>query len=103
MAKQPPRPPGGTTGLRESLGRGKSADWASCDPGILQLAIASVSRCGGAIRFGYSRDGGAYSIGIYGDGPAYTVYCAPGDDIDEALAKVASAFEDIAPGSLHNE
>jgi hypothetical protein len=57
--------------------------------------VASVSKTGGAIRLGYSRDGGAYAMGVYGDGDPYTLYCAPDDDIDQVMVKIANAFDGL--------
>ncbi len=69
------------------------ADWGGCDPKILVSAIESVTKCGGAIRFGYSADGGAYSIGIYGDGEPFTEY-KPGDaDVDRWLEGIKLDYE----------
>jgi hypothetical protein len=82
-------------GLRESFGNSKKADWSQADAESLRDAIASVARTGGALRLGYSRDGGAYAIGVYGDGDPYTLYIPPGDDIDDALAKIENAFAEL--------
>ena len=83
------------TGLRESYGRGKQADWLKANPKSLQEAIASVAKTGGALRLGYSRDGGAYAVGVYGDGDPYTLYCPPDDDIDAIMVKIANAFNEL--------
>lgn len=98
MAKKQPSAAGGKsqTGLRESYGRGKQADWNSADAEALRGAIAIVARTGGALRLGYSRDGGAYAIGVYGDGDPYTLYCPPDDDIDTVIARIANAFSELS-------
>jgi len=83
------------TGLRESYGRGKQADWLTADAEALREAIANVAKTGGALRLGYSRDGGAYAIGVYGDGDPYTLYCPPDDDIDSVMAKISNAFSNL--------
>jgi len=84
------------TGLRESLGRGKQADWNSADAETLRQCIAVVAKTGGALRLGYSRDGGAYAIGVYGDGDPYTLYCPPDDDIDTVIVRITNAFGNIS-------
>lgn len=83
------------TGLRESFGRSKKADWMHADAEALRECIAAVARVGGALRLGYSRDGGAYAIGVYGDGDPYTLYIPPSDDIDDAITKVGNAFREL--------
>ena len=60
-------------------------DWASCNGELIAKAIGSITRDGGAVRFGYSRDGGAYAIGIYGDGDPFTEYFSPDTDMDMVL------------------
>lgn len=83
------------TGLRESYGRGKQADWLTADADGLREAIAIVAKTGGALRLGYSRDGGAYAVGVYGDGDPYTLYCPPDDNVDAIMAKIANAFSEL--------
>jgi len=83
------------TGLRESYGRGKQADWMMADAAKLQEMIASVAKTGGALRLGYSRDGGAYAMGVYGDGDPYTLYCPPDDDINAVMDKITNAFHNL--------
>lgn len=92
-AKRKTSESGNTPGRKYSRDTNKVADWISVDPLILQRVIASLSRDGGAVRFGYTRDGGAYSIGVYGDGDPYTVYIGPHEDVDGELAQLATAFE----------
>lgn len=84
------------TGLRESYGKGKQADWTSCNAETLQECLAAVAKTGGALRLGYSRDGGAYAIGVYGDGDPYTLYCPPDDDIDALLTRISNAFSELS-------
>jgi hypothetical protein len=97
MAKKTVAGSGGKsqTGLRESYGRGKQADWSNCDAEILRECIAVVAKTGGALRLGYSRDGGAYAIGVYGDGDPYTLYSPPDDDIDSIIVKITTAFGEL--------
>lgn len=95
MAKQG-KTPAGLTGLRESIGRSKKADWGKANPEQLQSAIAATAKVGGALRLGYSRDGGAYAVGVYGDGDPYTLYIAPDEDIDAKLAQIENAFSNIS-------
>jgi len=83
------------TGLRESYGRGKQADWLTADADVLRETIATVAKTGGALRLGYSRDGGAYAIGVYGDGDPYTLYCPPDDNVDAIMAKISNAFSEL--------
>lgn len=98
MAKTPKTTTGGKsqTGLRESYGRGKQADWSNADPEKLRDCIAMVAKANGALRLGYSRDGGAYSIGVYGDGDPYTLYCPPDEEIDDVLVRITNAFSNIS-------
>lgn len=84
------------TGLRESYGRGKQADWNTANPETLRECIAIVAKTGGALRLGYSRDGGAFAIGVYGDGDPYTLYCPPDDDIDTIIARITNAFSELS-------
>lgn len=95
MAKKSAQGMPSQTGLRESFGQSKKADWARADAELLRECIASVATVGGALRLGYSRDGGAYAIGVYGDGDPYTLYVPPSDDIDEVIAKVSNAFANL--------
>jgi len=83
------------TGLRESYGRGKQADWRNANAEGLRECVAIVASTGGALRLGYSRDGGAYAIGVYGDGDPYTLYCPPDDDIDAVVVKIGNAFTNL--------
>ena len=97
MAKQNKASTGGKsqTGLRESYGRGKQADWTTADAEQLRETIACVAKTGGALRLGYSRDGGAYAIGVYGDGDPYTLYCPPDDNVDAIMVKISNAFHNL--------
>jgi len=95
MAKRTAGTSPSQTGLRESFGQSKKADWSRADAELLRECIASVAKVGGALRLGYSRDGGAYAIGVYGDGDPYTLYIPPSDDIDDAIAKVSNAFAEL--------
>lgn len=88
-------PTGKSRGLRRSAGG--VADWETVDGSAVVRAIASASRAGGALRFGYSRDGGAYSIGIYGDGDPYTEYISPRDSVEEILSQIEELFHDVNP------
>jgi hypothetical protein len=95
MAKKAGGSGGSQTGLRESVGRGKKADWQECDAEQLRSTVAASAKVGGALRLGYSRDGGAYAVGVYGDGDPYTLYLPPDDDIDALLAKIENAFASL--------
>src|SRR3990172_2556817 len=95
MAKRTQGTAASQTGLRETLGRGKKADWRQADAEALREAIASCAVVGGALRLGYSRDGGAYAIGVYGDGDPYTIYVPPADDIDEKMVEISNAFSNL--------
>ena len=96
MAKKSAASGTSQTGLRESYGRSKRADWQQADGSQLLNTLASVAKCGGALRLGYSRDGGAFAIGVYGDGDPYTLYVPAGDDIGALLAKIENAFAELA-------
>lgn len=93
MAKRTVQSAPSQTGLRESFGRSKKADWNTADGEQLRETIASVASVGGALRLGYSRDGGAYAIGVYGDGDPYTLYVPPSEEIADVLAKIENAFK----------
>jgi hypothetical protein len=60
---------------------------------LVLKAIATITRDGGAIRFGYTRDGGAYAVGLYEDGNTDTEYLKPTDDIDEYLKGIISDYQ----------
>lgn len=96
MAKKSAKPGQSQTGLRESYGRGRQAQWTDCDATSLIECIAIVAKVGGALRLGYSRDGGAFAIGVYGDGDPYTLYCPPDDDINAVIARIANAFSNLS-------
>lgn len=95
MAKKAAQSGKSQTGLRESYGKAKMADWHSANAEELCNTIASVAKTGGALRLGYSRDGGAFAIGIYGDGDPYTLYVGVDDDIDATIAKIGNAFSEL--------
>ncbi len=97
MAKKGQSATGGKsqTGLRESYGKSKQADWSGCDAEELRNTVHIVAKTGGALRLGYSRDGGAYSIGVYGDGDPYTLYCAPDEDITATIVRIGNAFSEL--------
>jgi len=78
---------------RVAYGGGNVADWGSVDAGIIQRAIATVAKAGGALRFGYTRDGGAYALGVLGDGDPYTEYLRPGDDVEQYLTVLTEQWE----------
>lgn len=61
------------------------ADWGGVDATLLRGVVETITKDGGAVRFGYSRDGGAYAIGIYGDGKPFTEYFGATGDTDEWL------------------
>lgn len=96
MAKKTANITTSQTGLRESAGKQKKADWSNADGQQLIQAISTAASVGGALRLGYSRDGGAYAIGVYGDGDPYTLYVSPEDDINTMLAKIENAFAAIS-------
>lgn len=82
---------------RKSSGAGNTADWEACDPNTLVKLIATASKKGGALRFGYTRDGGAYAIGVYAGGDYFTDYVRPSEDIDSYLTDLLSSFDDYEP------
>ncbi len=61
------------------------ADWDSADATLLRSVVSTITKDGGAIRFGYSRDGGAYAVGIFGDGKPFTEYLGATENVDEWL------------------
>lgn len=95
MAKKAASTMPSQTGLKESFGRKKQADWNTVDAEQLRSAIASVAAIGGALRLGYSRDGGAYAIGVYGDGDPYTLYVPPDDDVQQLLVRIETSFAEL--------
>lgn len=69
------------------------ADWGGIESDKLRRIVAAITKCGGAVRFGYSRDGGAYSIGVYGDGKPYTEFHPEDEGVTEWLEGIAEDFE----------
>ena len=69
------------------------ADWDGSNAELLRSVIGTVTKGGGAIRFGYSRDGGAYSVGIYGDGEPFSEYLPGTADVDEWLTEIREDYE----------
>lgn len=69
------------------------ADWAAADAALLRAVIESITKDGGAVRFGYSRDGGAYAIGVYGDGKPFTEYFPATGVVDEWLEGIRLDYE----------
>lgn len=78
---------------RERRGTGvEGADWAACNPDLLQRAVAAVSARGCAIQLGYTRDGGAYAFRFVGDGEPYMEYVRATEDIDLHLQSIIDDF-----------
>ena len=80
--------------------RGTSAEFAeydACDAGLLQQAIANVTKRGCAIQFGLTRDASTFCVRIVGDGEPYNEYCRPTEDFDIYLRGLISDFEAIDP------
>ena len=71
------------------------ADWANADPRVICDLVAKVTSRGGAVRFGYTRDGGAYAVGFYYGQDSKTVYCRPGEDLDQFLKDWQRFYEDL--------
>jgi len=69
------------------------ADWGGIDAELLRGVVESVTKNGGAVRFGYSRDGGAYSVGIYGDGDPFTEYCGATAEVSDWLRGIQFDYE----------
>jgi hypothetical protein len=84
---------GRTLSKRRSSGNVLPADWSNATAELVLKAIATITRDGGAIRFGYTRDGGAYAVGLYEDGNTDTEYLKPTDDIDEYLKGIISDYQ----------
>lgn len=78
---------------RRRHGNETPADWGGASPELLASVVESVTKNGGAIRFGYSRDGGAYAIGIYGDGDPFTEYLGSTEDVDVWLESIRLDYE----------
>lgn len=77
---------------RRNRGNADKADWSGVDAGKLVAVVASITRHGFAIRFGYTRDGGAFAIGIIGDGEPFTEFVRPSEDIDLYLDGLISDY-----------
>lgn len=71
-----------------------SVDWSTIGSEMLRDAIRSVSKSGGALRFGYTRDQGAFAIGIYGEGDPYTEYFHSVQDCTEFLLEIIGDYTD---------
>ena len=69
------------------------ADWGGIEPALLGKLIETVTKDGGAIRFGYTRDGGAFSLGIYGDGKPFTEFCPASSEPEAWLEGVIYDYE----------
>lgn len=82
-----------TAGNRRRRRNDAVADWAGADAELLRSVVESVTKDGGAIRFGYSRDGGAYAVGIYGDGEPYSEYLGATSNVDEWLEGLRIDYE----------
>jgi len=78
---------------RRRRDQSSQADWASCNPELLQELVCRLGVLGGAARFGYSRDAGAYAIGVYGDGEPFTEYLSGTSDVDEWLQGLILDYE----------
>jgi hypothetical protein len=74
-----------------------NADWTGCNADTLVQLIATASKKGGALRFGYTRDGGAYAIGVYCGQEYFTDYIRPGESIDDYLNTLLRSFDDWEP------
>lgn len=70
----------------------EKADWSEADANAIIHAIETITKTGGAIRFGYNRTGTAYGIGLYDDGDSWTEWCEGSGDPTKFLVGLASQF-----------
>lgn len=68
------------------------ADWGGLNGDTIRSVVETITKDGGAVRFGYSRDGGAYALGIYGDGEPFTEYLAATQDADVWLEGIVEDY-----------
>jgi hypothetical protein len=78
---------------RKNRGASEQADWGSVDGGLMRSTIASVTRQGFAIQFGYTLEGSAYRIRLVGGGDVKDEYVRPSEDIDAYLRALCLDFE----------
>ena len=83
-SKKPTRRRASTSGV---------ADWETVPGDLLCRVVATVTRGGGAVRFGYTRDGGAYALGIYDDGTHNTEYRGASEDVCGWLGDIIADYE----------
>ncbi len=72
-----------------------AADWGSCDAGLLQAVVVTITALDGAITFGLSRDQGAHSLSLILDGHRETLWFNGNVDLNEELERVKVTLEDI--------
>lgn len=85
-------------GRLEALqGRGGkgSADWATCDSGLLLAVVVAITALGGALTLGLSRDQGAHSLTLLLDDTRATLWFNGDADLDEELRDVLAYIEAI--------
>lgn len=78
---------------RKKRGSAEQADYGSVDPLLLLSVVASVTKAGGAIQFGYTVDGGAYRIRLLIGGEVQDEYVRPTEDIDSYLRALCLDFD----------
>lgn len=74
------------------------ADWTNANGSSILEFIQTVSKAGGAVRFGFTRDGGTYAVGVYFEGDRATFYCRPQDDIDDFMRGLLAKLEEVFRG-----
>lgn len=73
------------TKFRSGQGKDGQADWSNASADVIREVVISITKAGGAIRFGLTRDKGAYSLGIYIGDFRDTEYLGLYGDLDEWL------------------
>lgn len=71
------------------------ADWGDVHPELLSRVIMACTRLGGAISFGTSRDAGVFNLTLFLDGDRRTIWLQPSDNVEEEVAEIAKALEDM--------
>lgn len=67
----------------QNRGNTEPADWATVEPNILLRYIATITRLGAVVSFGYTRDGGAYMYSVYLNGDTLREYIRPTENVDQ--------------------
>jgi len=68
------------------------ADWAGCNPELIQAVVSGITVLGGAVTFGMSKDQGAHSVTLLLDGAKATMWFNGNSDLDDELQAVVDTL-----------